>query len=461
MNLHDELGRHGADAAAESARRLGSSEVRSALGARVRRGRRRRAVGGGVGAVAGVALVAAGVWSVLPGVSPDLGPAGPSVRGGVTYEVDETAPIEKVLPVDLRMPRELQCGVVVQLDEGVTVHEPSVVDAGFAISAAAELVADDGSRYADPTSVWAGYEVHQFVYQASAADLSGVQWYTMPMLLQRGEIVGLGIATGGAGSGAMSMSGPEEAATPLPGSCLEDQLEGLGDGGYEPVLVAQLWSLSLAEPLATVVFSAGDVEYTGLGEAVPDPDPASLPALGTDDYLAGTASVREWSGGLSCGPVLDGVGEGADQGAVVQDPGPVPPVPSWIETGRLYGWGDDVLVGGYPIPLATFGEAWTDTIADRLPVGSDSAARLVLSSDGDYWVFDARWSERGDPENDAPGWFLELSQVWDCGHPDMIGKGTYTAQVLYESVDGERIVDLTPVTVVRGVPSLPEIDAQG
>ncbi len=452
MNLHDELGRHGADAAAESASRLESGAVRQALGARVRSGRRRRAVGGGAGVVAGVALVAVGVWGILPGTALKSEPAGPVVPGGVTYEVDETAVIDKIMPVDLRMPQEMQCGFATELRSGVTVHDPSAVDAGFVISAATELMADDGSRSPSPSSVVVGTEALAFRYEASARDLTGVQWYTMPMLLQNGEIVGMGAVNGVAGDGEMTMSGPDDAWAPEPGSCLSGgQVEGLGDGAYEPVLVTQLWSASLMQPLATVVFSAGDVEYMGMGEPAPVPDPGNFPGVEADDYLAEVMAVREWSGGLGCEAVLDGVGEGADQGAVVQEPAPVPPVPSWIETGRLYGWGDDVLVGGYPIPLPSSDDGWTDP----------AAAQLVLSANGDYWLFDARWVERDDLAHDEPGWFVELNQVEDCGHSAMIGRGTYTAQLIYDTAEGGLIADLSPVTVVRGVPSVPEVDAQG
>ncbi|GMA35241.1 hypothetical protein [Demequina litorisediminis] len=76
MNLHDELGRAGAEATGGSAERLVSGSVVESLGARVRRGRRQRALGG-AGVVAGVGVAAVGLWAWLPlgGSARDVEPA--------------------------------------------------------------------------------------------------------------------------------------------------------------------------------------------------------------------------------------------------------------------------------------------------------------------------------------------------------------------------------------------------
>lgn len=488
MNLHDELERHGADAAAGSARSLGSVEVRDALGARVRRGRRVRTAGG-AGAVAAVALVAVGVWSVLPGIGgAPVEPAGTIdttlESRGTTYEVDAAAPVDPEIPIDLRKPNDLQCGTPVEFDEGVTVHDSSVVDDGVRLAALSvssvmpEAVTEQALRDLDeherddfwdnlvaenPTEVDASEDgQHAFESQVVVDGDSTITYTTIPLLLKDGEIVSIGVGQGGTGW----ESEPSRMWTPNPGACgAEDASREYGDGVYEPVLVSQFWSVSLQEPLATIVVSAGEIEYTGLGEPVsqaPDVDDASvdtapvdpedLPELGSSGYLAAT-SVTEVTGDLSCTgslaaaevPEPDYTGEAAN---------PVPvPLPRWIETGRLYGYGDDALIGGYPIPLGTDAAALVDQYGK-------GPARLVLSSNaGDTWVFDASWSERDDLPHDAAGWFVALSQVWDCGHAGIIEPGDYQARLVFSDVDPGQpgTAVLTPITIVAGVPSIPEL----
>lgn len=487
MNLHDELGRHGADAADESARRLSSSDVRSALGARVRRGRRRRAVGGGVGAVAGIALVAVGAWSVLLGVPTDAQPAATIDADlesrGTTYEVDGAAIVDPAIPIDLRQPDELRCGTPVELDEGPTVHDTSVTRDGVTVaalsvsSATPEEVTEpwlsgldedarggawDGLVAEDPTAIDVNTAQQVFESQVVVDDNPDLYWTAIPLLMHDGEIVSIGVSKGGdAGE-----TDPVRLWTAGPGTCGAEGASGdLDDGVYEPVLVTQFWSLSTPGALATVVFSAGEIEYTGLGEATEEseadlgaaPDADNLPALGSDEYLASGAGVRGVSGGLSCDNVLDAVDSYGEGGQSPESP----PVPSWIETGRLYGWGDDALVGGYPIPITTADEEWAESLGDLVPGEQDGPSQLVLTADGESWVFGVRWYERDDLPEDEPGWFIELSQNWECGNPDIIGDGAYGAQLFYGDSQGQRVADLSPIRVVSGVPSLPEIDAQG
>ncbi|WP_062136419.1 hypothetical protein [Demequina aestuarii] len=463
MNLHDELGRHGADAVDESARRLSSSDVRAALGARVRRGRRRRAVGGGVGAVAGIALVAVGAWSVLPGLGNGT-VADPAGVGGdaTTYRVSDSAPVEPLPggPFDnedtLAYP-ELMCGDPFELEEGVTVHDASVLDDSWVASASSWALHDDGSHHAAPTGINLGFETHYFRFASEFDGIQSVAQVEVPLLVRDGVVVGVGVAGGGSGGGgslAVEPGGDDWLPewTPSPGQCGdEDRSAEFGDGTYEPVWVTRLWTSDVTspEPLATIVFSAGEIEYSGLGE--PEVDDSGL--LGNtwgDDALASVIEVREWNGGLECAALSDdqafvtGTGDAGDVVGSI-------PVPSTIETGRLYGYGDDALVGGYPIPV-NGSEDGTGPISRMVEVGD---MRLVLRGVDGMWVFDARWSERDDLPHDEPGWFVELSPVWDCSSPGVVEPGEYSASlVVPEKGD---VYDLTSITVVDGVPSIPEL----
>ncbi|MFW7413898.1 hypothetical protein [Demequina sp. SO4-18] len=463
MNLHDELGRHGADAVAESARRLSSSDVRSSLGARVRRGRRRRAVGGGVGAVAGIALVAVGAWSVLPGLGADdaepaetpSGTASPeAIDGAVEYVIDEEAPISDAVPRDMA---GLGCGDTAALRSGMLVYDEGAF--GLSVKSEPGMRSDDGTVVEGIDSVWAGYELPFLNTTVVWGENTDITMTAHPFVLHDGEVVGVGDAA--------SMSDVpvdfERVYVPLPGECGAGQGEtdaatvGYADGRYTPLVVVEA-RLPDGTPAATFVFSAGDIEYTGLGEPEVEssPDVDGRAGLGTDGYLA-NHNMAVQLGDFSCTGTLQAKDVG-DPYASGEGSGSLPvPIPSWIETGRLYGYGDDALVGGYPIPLGP------DAVgpADAIVAGE---ARLILTGDaGDTWVFDARWSERDDLPHDEPGWFVELGQVWDCGSPDLIESGEYEARLLYEGSGEEPpfTAVLKPITIVNGVPSLPEIDAQG
>lgn len=459
MNLHEELGRVGASGAAGSRERLASAEVSDVLGARVRRGRRQRALGG-AGVVAGVALVAVGVWGLGPLGDPGpVGPAGssddptpryelPEISGATEYTVDESARVSDEVPIDLRLTNQLMCGVSVDLTEGVTVHDPSVLAAGLQVSAASRVVTDAGDTVNDPSSVRVGSESHAFEAAVGWADGSGITTSSVPLLMRSGEIVGVGVGEGGSGNGPGGDAAPGMRWTPPPGACPDGtEPPGVIDGTYEPVLVTQVWSANLQTALATVVVSAGDIEYTGV---TPTAD-ASQP-----DNLATVESVVP-SGGFTCVAALDAADMIADDATAGGPSGDAAaPVPTTIETGRLYGYGDDALTGGYPMPLGPDAELPVEEFG-REP------ARLVLSSDAGDWVFDAAWSERDDLPHDEPGRFVSLSQVWDCGSPDLIPAGDYRARLIYSDADGGQTgtAILSDVTVVSGVPSIPELESQG
>ncbi|WP_084128803.1 hypothetical protein [Demequina sp. NBRC 110055] len=458
MNLHEELGRIGADATAGSGSRLTSVEVADGLGARVRRGRRQRALGG-AGVVAGVALIAVGVWSFAPlGDSGPVGPAGtsvdstpryelPDIKGATEYTVDGSARMSDNVPVDLRLPNELICGAAVNLAEGVTVHDPSVLSAGVQVSAASRSLLDDDTVVDDPDSIWVGYEAHHFETAVGWQDGAGISTTTVPLLMRSGEIVGIGVAEGaeGGGPGGSAESGP--LWSPLPGDCANGAPSGaLVDGTYQPVLATQVWSANLQTALATIVVSGGDLEYTGVPQMAGSDVPENL----------ATAGSVMLAGGFTCPATLGAAEATAHDGVEDTSTAALAPIPGTLETGRLYGYGDDALVGGYPAPLGPDAGLAVEEFG-REP------ARLVLSSGEDRWVFDAAWSERDDLPHDDAGWFVALSQVWDCGSPDLIPAGDYRARLIYsDSIEGEvGTAVMSDVTVVQGVPSIPELDPEG
>lgn len=192
----------------------------------------------------------------------------------------------------------------------------------------------------------------------------------------------------------------------------------------------------------------------------PEPiDAGELPALGTDGYLVRGHAVWDAPGPLACKDLAKA--KAPEDATFTVDDQQVP-LPSWIETGRLYGWGDDILVSGYPIPLAASAKPHFDATQVLVSDFAGGPAELVLTSpDGTVWGFDVSWSERDDLPHDAPGAFVALSADYVCndGAPPV---GSYDARLAFTAGDGStQVVELDPITVVDGVPSLPEVDAAG
>lgn len=140
------------------------------------------------------------------------------------------------------------------------------------------------------------------------------------------------------------------------------------------------------------------------------------------------------------------------------------PVPTWLETGRLYGYGDDALIGGYPTPLGTDLNADPGGMEAWVSAVDGEPARLVLVgpwlvADPITYEFTAEWSYRDDLPHDAPGWFVSLSQAWDCGSGAIVPPGSYSALLAVTTDDGTtRIYDLAQIVVRPGVPSIPSLD---
>ncbi len=198
----------------------------------------------------------------------------------------------------------------------------------------------------------------------------------------------------------------------------------------------------------------------------PSPPVSSAPVdltgshlLGDKIILAGTVAVWDVTGPLTCDALA---ASAPDDGVGVDVVGQTAPVPVFLETGRLYGWGDDVLVGGTPAPLGKVGQWDYEAVQVLASDFSAGPAELVLTgADGVHWGFTVTWEERDDLPHDAPGVFAVLTPNYDC-HDGVIAEGVYAARMSFTAGDqSTQVVQLNPLVVVSGVPSLPEVDAAG
>ncbi|NYI40297.1 hypothetical protein [Demequina lutea] len=183
------------------------------------------------------------------------------------------------------------------------------------------------------------------------------------------------------------------------------------------------------------------------------------PALGTDGYLAAANTQWDAPGPLSCKSLAasepeTGVGYDMQRQRV--------PLPSWLETGRLYGWGAGIPAGGSPIPLAASDQANFSSVQALVADFSAGPAELALTgADGSVWGFTLEWFERSDLAHDAQGVFVTVTPDKGCS-AGKLPYGGYDARLSYTAADGStQVVTLDPITVVLGVPSLPEVDAAG
>jgi len=200
-----------------------------------------------------------------------------------------------------------------------------------------------------------------------------------------------------------------------------------------------------------------------LSDPLGGPAVTVLHALGQEGYLSSVDRIWQLTGPATCEGIAAEPYGGADGGQPGEDSTLPVPVPSWIEDGRLYGWGDDVLVGGYPIPVASASD-------DHVVVGGDASveqfgrdAMLVVTDRHEVsWGYTLTWSFIGDPEHDAPGTFVSMSDTYACNGDGVPAAGMYNARIGYLAADGTyEVIELAPIEVVDGVPSLPEVNAQG
>ncbi len=194
-------------------------------------------------------------------------------------------------------------------------------------------------------------------------------------------------------------------------------------------------------------------------------DVAGMPALGTSDYLVVTSTGWNVAGPPTCEALA---ASGPEDGVATDLQGQRFPVPSWLETGRLYGWGDDVLVGGTPIPVAATGrgdfaavqEFVSNFTAEPGNPSADLTELILTGADGSVWAFTLSWSDRDNLPYDPVGTFITMSPIYDCNE-GIPPAGVYDARLAMLRADNGAVIMLSPITILDGVPSLPLVDATG
>ncbi|WP_430868303.1 hypothetical protein [Demequina aurantiaca] len=281
MNLHDELGRHGADAAAESAGRLESAQVRATLGDRVRRGRRRRALGGaGAGAVVALAIV--GLLALVPlgNDDPKLSEPAAVVSAG-PYEFEVAPGSREADPeVMLRGDTAVMCGDTLDLTPGVTVHDAEALESAIELSAELTTLRETMDTTLPATPVPLDLDLPEGL--TTEWDPNTAQWdvalggdvrslEVVPLLMDGETVTGVafGISAGGSSGPISSSSG-----VPIPrtGQC-DQSLDSISNDPGDPmdsVLVAQYWGAPTAAGgdaplLATIVVDPTQPATAGAG----------------------------------------------------------------------------------------------------------------------------------------------------------------------------------------------------
>lgn len=259
MNLHDEMGRHGADATAESAARLESAEVLTVLGGRVRRGRRARNLGA-AGVVAAFAVMAVGAWSLLPVSDREVDPAEVSdvVRAGpYEYHVTVSSPLDEP-EVYLEGASAVACGDTVDLTPGITVHDLEGYERALWMRAQLGPPQDLEEWLAGDQLEELSHSGDQSVWAMEAGG-ENISVETKVMQVEGGQVVAVGSPAeanlGGKGAsafGAVPMPGPSV------GQCAGGHTGGAVSDPADSVMVTQMWAMGFSSPdqdtlLATVV----------------------------------------------------------------------------------------------------------------------------------------------------------------------------------------------------------------
>lgn len=231
------------------------------------------------------------------------------------------------------------------------------------------------------------------------------------------------------------------------------RVAGIGAGS-----VAAL-ALVATAAIAVPRISGGLQPGSTAAPATPSPSATSAPAVDVGPAPAAVGGLvtlgSEWkaSGATAC------IALAAQPDDVTRPDLPAPvPIPSTLETGRLYGWGDDVLVGGYPHPVPT--ELIGPVEIEAAP--GETVTLQLTRADGDVWTFGLEFAQRDDLPHDAPGLFVSLSPVYDCSADGVIPPGVYQARMAHlDAVGSGMVAQVSDITVVEGVPSLPEVHAKG
>ena len=218
-----------------------------------------------------------------------------------------------------------------------------------------------------------------------------------------------------------------------------------------------------AEPII-----AADPAHPSPTPNAPDASPVDhLPALDAPNYLVEMTGAYRASETLTCNIIPIAPMAAEDYPSA----GSIPPLPTWIESDRIYGLANE-LPPSYPIPLYSrdgsqnFGLALNE-IPQLYPKDAEIVVALI-AEDGSWWGFDARYQVIYAMPHDPPGIFVSLTPNADChGGPratngSHIPPGHYDARVMVNRTDiayGNVIKDFGEVEVITGLPSFPSPNA--
>lgn len=272
--IREGLGDWAAGHGDEVAVRVASHEkaTRAAIATR----RRRRALGGGVGATLAIVAVAATVVAVNGSTVP--------------------AATNPVVPIG-----QLACNQPWALEEGESIHDPEQADRVNAPGGDWLKFTDGGEVIENPDSVWVGYEdIH---WQGTLAHDDSLAVRAEIVAVQDGVVVGAGQDEA---AGGYSLDGDAlEVSAPLPGVCGQVNA-GAADGDYTYHLVVTVSEATTGAPIMSFVDPGGSItlEFSGLADwfGSDTGSPAHLSAPRGDTYQA--FLVQEPPPG-SCTPYSD------------------------------------------------------------------------------------------------------------------------------------------------------------
>jgi len=232
----------------------------------------------------------------------------------------------------------------------------------------------------------------------------------------------------------------------------------------------------IAASIVLVAVLAGTVSAPPAPTDMAQPSPSAtaranaqrdrLPIVYSPDYLVSMQGKYEAQGTLSCAqiPTVPISTDGSPF------PGFMAGLPRWIEINRIYGLPNE-LPAAYPIPLYLGdGSGRYNQSLLSLPKLYPAEARVVvalIAADGSWWGFEAEYGVREAMPFDRPGMYVTLTPDPACNggtrsaNGETIPPGVYVARQMTSPLTGlgeTTVRDLGTVEVVRGLPSIPQLN---